>query len=87
LLHLNEVRQYAVFQFTSEENIMFDAQYPDIDAHMNEHERLLALFDKRVRQYRNEEIELDQVVEFMFEWFALHTTQVDTRLAKYIAEA
>jgi hemerythrin len=84
LRHLNEVKQYAVFHFTSEENIMFDVDYPDIAAHKKEHDRLLALFDSRVREYRLEEIDLDEVVEFLFEWFALHTTQVDTQLAKYI---
>jgi hemerythrin len=84
LRHLNEVKQYAMFHFTSEENIMFDVDYPDITAHKNEHDKLLALFDSRLHEYRSEEIDLDEVVEFLFEWFALHTTQVDTQLAKYI---
>jgi hemerythrin len=84
LMHLNEVKQYAVFHFASEENLMFDVDYPDIVMHKREHERLMALFDSRVHEYRLGEIDLDQVVEFLFEWFALHTTQVDTRLAKYI---
>ena len=87
LRHLNEVKQYAVFHFTSEENIMYDLDYPDIVSHKKEHDRLLALFDNRVHQYRSEEIGLDQVVAFLFEWFALHTTQVDTKLARYIAQA
>ena len=47
---------------------------------------LLALFDSRVHQFRSQEIGLEQVVEFLFEWFAIHTTQVDTRLAKYITQ-
>jgi hemerythrin len=84
LMHLNEVKQYAVFHFTSEENMMFDVGYPDIEAHKKEHKKLLALFDDRLHQYRLEEIDLEQIVEFLFEWFALHTTQVDTQLAKYI---
>ena len=87
LRHLNEVKQYAVFHFTSEENIMYDLDYPDIVSHKKEHDRLLALFDNRVHQYRSEEIGLDRVVAFLFEWFALHTTQVDTKLARYIAQA
>jgi hemerythrin len=86
LMHLNEVKQYAVFHFTSEENIMFDMDYPDIEAHKKEHSMLLALFDSRVHEYRSNDIDLEEVVAFLFEWFALHTTQVDTRLAKYIAD-
>jgi hemerythrin len=87
LMHLNEVKQYAVFHFISEENIMYDVDYPDITVHKKEHDMLLALFDSRVHQYLSEEIDLDEVVEFLFEWFALHTTQVDTRLTEYIALA
>ena len=87
LMHLNEVKQYAVFHFTSEENIMFDVDYPDIEAHKKEHSMLLALFDSRVHEYRSGGTRLDDVVAFLFEWFALHTTQVDTRLAKYIAQS
>ncbi len=86
LMHLDEVKKYALFHFTSEENIMFDVDYPDIEPHRKEHLMLLALLDSRVHEFRAGEIELDQVVEFLFEWFALHTTQVDTRLAKYIAQ-
>ncbi len=86
LMHLNEVKQYAEFHFTSEENIMFDVDYPDIEQHKREHEMLLALLDKRVHQYRSEEVDLEEVVAFLFEWFALHTTQVDTRLAQYITQ-
>lgn len=87
MMHLNEVKQYAVFHFTSEENIMFDVSYPDIEQHKREHSMLLALFDSRVHEFSAGEIDLDQVVEFLFEWFALHTTQVDTRLASHIARA
>ena len=85
-MHLDEVKKYAVFHFTSEQNIMFDVDYPDIEPHIKEHEMLLALFDSRVHQFRSQEIGLEQVVEFLFEWFAIHTTQVDTRLAKYITQ-
>jgi len=86
LRHLDEVKKYALFHFTSEENIMFDVDYPDFEPHRKEHQMLLALLDSRVHEYRGGEIALEQVVEFLFEWFALHTTQVDTRLASYIAQ-
>ncbi|MCU7795614.1 MAG: hemerythrin domain-containing protein [Candidatus Thiodiazotropha sp. (ex Myrtea spinifera)] len=82
--HLDEVKKYALFHFTSEENIMFDVAYPDFKKHRQEHAMLLALLDERSHQYKDGDIDLDGVVVFLFEWFALHTTQVDTRLAKYI---
>jgi hemerythrin len=84
---LNEVKQYAMFHFTSEENLMLDVDYPDREFHKKEHEMLLALFDSRVYEYRIQEIDLEEVVELLFEWFAVHTTQVDTRLVNYITLA
>ena len=84
--HLDEVKRYAQFHFTSEENIMFDVAYPEIETHKKEHDMLLALFDEKVHRYHAGESRLDDVVAFMFEWFALHTTQIDTRLGKYIAQ-
>ncbi len=86
LRHLDEVRKYALFHFTSEENIMFDVDYPDFESHCKEHQVLLALLDERVFQYEKEVMLLDDIVAFLFEWFALHTTQIDTRLSGYIAE-
>jgi len=86
LRHLDEVKRYAQFHFASEENIMFDVVYPEIDAHKKDHERLLAQFDEKVYRFRSGEPSLDELVAFLFEWFALHTTQVDTQLAKYIAQ-
>ncbi|MCU7930349.1 MAG: hemerythrin domain-containing protein [Candidatus Thiodiazotropha sp. (ex Codakia rugifera)] len=85
LRHLNEVNKYAVFHFTSEENIMFDVTYPDRERHIKEHELLLALLTDKTHQYRSEEIALDDIVSYLFEWFALHTTQIDTKLSRYIS--
>ncbi|MCU7892935.1 MAG: hemerythrin family protein [Candidatus Thiodiazotropha sp. (ex Ustalcina ferruginea)] len=85
LRHLNEVKKYAVFHFTSEENIMFDVTYPDRERHIKEHEIFLALLTDKIHQYRSEEIELDDIVSYLFEWFALHTTQIDTKLSHYIS--
>ena len=84
--HLDEFKKYARFHFTSEENIMFDVDYPDFNSHSNEHEVLLAQLDERVYHYTKGELPLDDVVSFLFEWFALHTTQIDTRLSGYIAK-
>jgi hemerythrin len=84
--HLDEFKKYARFHFTSEENIMLDIAYPDYESHSKEHEVLLAQLDERVFEYEKGRLILDDVVSFLFEWFALHTTQIDTRLSGYIAE-
>jgi hemerythrin len=81
---LTEVRKYAEFHFYSEENIMLDAEYPEYAKHKEEHEVLLANLDYHFHQYRLGASNLDEVVDFMFNWFALHTTGSDKKLAGYI---
>ncbi|MEJ2620408.1 MAG: hemerythrin domain-containing protein [Candidatus Thiodiazotropha sp.] len=84
LRHLIEIKHYALFHFLSEENIMLDIDYPQLEMQKREHQRLLAQLSDQTHQYRNRAIDLDSVVEFLFEWFALHTTQMDARLGQYI---
>ncbi len=82
---LNEIYKYADFHFTSEENIMADIGYPRLDEHKNTHQRLLAQFKNKRHEYQAEVLEADAIVSFLFQWFALHTTQDDRRIAEYIA--
>jgi hemerythrin len=84
LRRLEEIKQYALFHFLSEENIMLDIDYPELVNQQLEHQRLLAQLSDKIHQYRNKAMDLETIVEFLFEWFALHTTQVDTRLGLYI---
>lgn len=83
---LMEVKRYAEFHFLSEENIMLDVGYPDYERHRVEHVMLLSRLDDRFHQFRAGEVSLEDISEFMFTWFALHTTQVDKKLAEFIAE-
>lgn len=53
---------------------MFDVTYSDRERHIKEHEILLALLTDKTHQYRSEKIELDDIVSYLFEWYALHTT-------------
>lgn len=81
---LNEVRKYAEFHFYSEENVMLDLAYPDYEEHKREHQALLAVLEDRVHDYKNDRVELDEIVEFLFDWFALHTTGTDKKLTRHI---
>lgn len=84
---LLEVQKYAEFHFISEENIMLDVGYPDYSAHHDEHQGLLRRLDEEAHRYYSDEIGLDGLANFMFEWFALHTTAADKKLTQYIARA
>jgi hemerythrin len=81
---LNEVRKYADFHFFSEENLMLRVGYPDYPEHQKKHTELLALLDERIHAYTTDRIDLEAVVVYMFDWFAMHTTKMDKKLGKYI---
>ncbi len=83
---LREVKKYADFHFYSEENIMLKVGYPDYTVHQQQHCELLAMLDERVHAYITERINLEAVVVFMFDWFAMHTTHSDKKLVKYLSE-
>jgi hemerythrin len=82
---VDEIRLYAAFHFLSEENIMLDNGFPDYAEHRGEHQRLLSLLDDHAHAFSTDASHSgEEIVEFVFEWFALHTTQIDKQIALYI---
>lgn len=81
---LHEIYKYADFHFTSEENIMADVDYPQLAAHKQEHKMLLAQLKNFIQRYRADLQRPEDVVDFLFQWFAMHTTQEDKLIAKFI---
>jgi len=60
------------------------ADFPEYDEHKKEHQLLLARLEGQIHDYRSGDSNLDELVEFVFQWFALHTTGIDKRLATHI---
>ena len=83
---LREIHKYAEFHFLSEENIILDVSYPESAIHKKEHEHLLAQLNDQIYAFTHEESRLESLVEFLFQWFAMHTTDIDKRLASYIEQ-
>lgn len=83
---LREILKYAEFHFVSEENIMADVAYPALAEHRSLHAMLLAQLQDKL-QRRGDRVERpDEIVDFLFQWFALHTTQEDRRIAAFIGK-
>lgn len=83
---MNEVKKYAEFHFYSEENIMLDVEYPDYEEHCKKHRMLLSNLENQLHNYNTYNGDLSVVVEFLYNWFALHTTTIDKELAAYIQD-
>jgi hemerythrin len=82
---LKEICKYAEFHFLSEENVMTDGHYPDQLQHASLHRQLLAEVGDELFQLTAGQTEPRQVFEFLFQWFALHTSTEDRKLVSYIA--
>lgn len=81
---IREIYKYADFHFLSEENLMENIGYPFLEDHRRHHAVLLSelrhfMIDQRYGSKNGTEI-----VEFLFTWFALHTSQEDKRIADFL---
>lgn len=83
---LEELALYAKFHFFSEENLMLNSKYPEYQKHKNEHTQLVEALQKEMACYRENAQDVESLIEFIFEWFVLHTMHTDKALANYLNE-
>lgn len=82
---LNELSDYTVYHFSTEESLMKEKSYPFLAEHKAEH----ALFIEKVIKYRKEFETLKtnmsiEIFYFLKDWLYHHITEVDKNMAKYI---
>ncbi len=81
-----EVTKYAEFHFLSEENIMIDVAYPDLAAHHEHHDQLMRQLNHFMVRFEAGEKDIQEVVNFLYEWFSHHTVNEDRQLSLYIQQ-
>jgi hemerythrin len=81
---LKEIGKYAEFHFLSEENLMIDCNYPGLEQHKKLHRHLVASLEDQLFRINSGTGSPGQVFEFLFEWFALHTSSEDKKLVSFI---
>jgi hemerythrin len=81
---LKEIGKYAEFHFLSEENLMIDSNYPDLEHHIKLHRILVASLEDQHFKLVAEVTGPSQVFDFLFQWFALHTSTEDKKLVSFI---
>ena len=82
---INELQNYVIYHFKTEEDLMVKSQSPNIDLHIMEHE----LFRKKVeefhRSYYNNNAELlNEMISFMRKWLLIHISGTDAEYADSI---
>ena len=83
---LKEICKYAEFHFLSEENLMIDCRYPELEQHCQLHQQLISALDDHLHRLLHRSTTPGRVFEFLFQWFALHTSSEDKKLVSYIAQ-
>ena len=82
---INELKNYVIYHFKTEEDLMVKSQSPNIDLHVMEHE----LFRKKVEEfhhsyYNNNAELLNEMISFMRKWLLIHISGTDAEYADSI---
>lgn len=85
---LNELTEYFVVHFKDEIEYMAQYNYPDIDAHSEEHKEFIkkvSLFNFKFDKQKTPTNAL-QVFDFIKEWLVNHVMDSDMQYSRYITE-
>ena len=77
---ISELRKYADFHFTSEENLATSYKLPGVSAHHHRHLELLEEFNHHAADLKNGSQTVDQFLGFLTDWFVGHTVYEDQKL-------
>lgn len=83
---LQEVILYAQYHFYSEENLMKEYGYPDIEKQKAEHRKLIDTILLEAEKIGDSAEDLIPLHTFLLDWFFSHTTKADRQMGKYITK-
>jgi hemerythrin len=81
---LREISLYARFHFFSEENVMEDIGYPELDAHRNCHYVLIEVLSNKLLGLQMGDLTAAAVEAFLLDWFVDHVTHIDSKIAEFL---
>ena len=77
-----ELHKYADFHFTSEENIATSCGLPRVKCHHQLHLQLLEELNQNAENLDNGLKTIDEFLEFITDWFLVHTQHEDRKFFK-----
>ncbi len=80
---LREIKKYAEYHFTSEENYMEDITYPRRAEHARHHSEMLAELSLRIGRANSSWRHAGEVEEFLQAWLARHIRVEDQKLVDF----
>lgn len=79
----DELYKFAQFRFISEENLMQDIAYPGYERHKKTHDEILGVLRTYYQQCRDNKLEKSEFIQFLFDWFVVHTTSEDKKICDF----
>jgi hemerythrin len=77
-----ELHKYADFHFISEENIAISGGLPGVKSHHELHLQLLEELNQNAENLDNGLKTIDEFLEFITDWFLVHTIHEDRKFFK-----
>ncbi|MBS1197412.1 MAG: bacteriaohemerythrin [Proteobacteria bacterium] len=81
---LQALAKYVAFHFQSEENMMFAAAYPGLEAHRRIHLSLLEQLNNVLLKLRGGESSYAETLEFLRQWYCSHTSVEDMKFGEFL---
>jgi hemerythrin-like metal-binding protein len=83
---LQELIDYTVYHFQSEEALQKSSGYPDYQAHKKRHEELVTQVSEKVAMYKSgDEAIMEKLMLFLVDWLKDHILGEDKKLGKYLS--
>lgn len=84
---LNELLDYAICHFSTEEALFEKYQYPKTSYHISEHQEYINKVNDFIKCYcQKNNLEKRELVNFLIEWIVVHIKDSDQEYAKYFRE-
>ncbi len=82
---LLELAEFAAGHFATEEKLMQANNYPNFNAHLQEHKKLLGDVGDFIARLKDNRAEIDdKILEFLNNWLKRHILEVDMQYAPYL---
>jgi hemerythrin-like metal-binding protein len=79
-----EVKKFTEFHFVSEQNLMHEIAYPDVDAHSKLHTELLIELQIHLSKISHRAEFPEDVLYSLNEWLGQHIVEEDMKIAHYV---
>ena len=81
----NELIDYTIYHFQTEERYFVDLAYPDAQAHKKEHDDLTEQVVKLQSQFAEGDLVISfELLDFLYDWLMKHTSDSDIKFRRFL---